>query len=98
MRRSRTIISVLGSAIVLFAAACQHDGRSLRPANPDQKASIYTPTTTTTEVPSTFPSQQDPTLTLLPSDGLGASVGQGSTTDDSPAAGVQFTVVLPWSD
>jgi hypothetical protein len=37
-------------------------------------------------------------LTLLPSDGVGASVGQGSTTAGSPADGVQFTVVLPWSD
>lgn len=49
MRRSRITFVALCCAFALIAlAGCKHDGRTLRPADPSQTASVYTPSTTTT--------------------------------------------------
>lgn len=48
MRRSRITFLALGCTSALIGlAACKHDGRTLRPADPSQTASVYTPSTTT---------------------------------------------------
>jgi Raf kinase inhibitor-like YbhB/YbcL family protein len=38
------------ACVLIALAACQHDGRTLRPADPSQNASVFTPSTTTTIV------------------------------------------------
>jgi Raf kinase inhibitor-like YbhB/YbcL family protein len=47
--------SLLGCSVLTAAvlAGCNSDGRTLRPADPTQNQSVYTPTTTTTLVPDT---------------------------------------------
>lgn len=49
VRLQRILISTVGCVLALSAfSACQSDGRTLRPANPSQNASVFTPSTTTT--------------------------------------------------
>ena len=49
MRLQRILISTVGCVLALSAiSACQSDGRTLRPANPSQNASVFTASTTTT--------------------------------------------------
>ena len=56
MRRSRSTCLLLGcSALAIVGlAACNSDGRTLRPAGPGQNQSVYTPTTTTSPAGDAF--------------------------------------------
>jgi hypothetical protein len=71
------------------AAACRHDGRTLRPAKPDQTQSISTLGTTTT---------------VAPLDGGFLDTTSPSTADTADSASTlplgdeQLSVVAPWDD
>lgn len=84
MRRITLLTAALVGAMV--AASCQHDGRTLRPARPDQTASISTTAAPTT----TFPSfDTAPTLDLGDD-----TAGTGLTLPaDAP-----LVVTAPWRD
>ncbi len=89
---ARPIVAVLGSVLLISAAlaACNSDGRTLRPADPSQNQSVYTPTTTTVPTTSidsaagTKGSQLDPLAT--------------STTTAGTDAASSLTLQLPWAD
>ncbi len=49
--RPRSVLSLLLSSSALALSACSNDGRTLRPAAPDQTQSIVDPTTTASVVP-----------------------------------------------
>jgi len=84
---ARTVFAVLGCAAILAAvlAACNSDGRTLRPAKPSQTQSVYTPTTTT--VPAT-------TVTSIDN----SKIGTISTSTTLPSTTVPFTLQLPFGD
>lgn len=76
IRRTFALLAV-ASAVALGAAACDtNDGRQLRPAGPDQTASMVNPTTTSST-----------TVAVNPSDvgaGPGEGVGEGGLTLRAP--------------
>ena len=84
---ARTVFAVIGCTAILAAvlAACNSDGRTLRPAKPTQTQSVYTPTTTT--VPAT-------TVTSIDNSKIG-TIGTSTTL---ASATVPFTLQLPFGE
>lgn len=70
VRLQRILISTVGCVLALSAfSACQSDGRTLRPANPSQNASVFTASTTTTVIDdSVQPSGSDESSAELPAE------------------------------
>lgn len=70
VRLQRILISCVGCVLALSAfSACRSDGRTLRPANPSQNASVFTASTTTTLVDDSLqPSGSDESSADLPAE------------------------------
>jgi Raf kinase inhibitor-like YbhB/YbcL family protein len=81
------VFAVLGCTAILAAglAACNSDGRTLRPAKPTQTQSVYTPTTTT--VPPT-------TVTSIDN----SKIGTLGTSTTLASATIPFTLQLPFTE
>lgn len=73
---------------MVAAAGCNHDGRSLRPARPDQNVTISTTAAPTTVLPPDFGTASDGSV--------GAGVTPSASESGVPLEGV--TVVAPWRD
>ncbi|MFT3855823.1 MAG: YbhB/YbcL family Raf kinase inhibitor-like protein [Ilumatobacteraceae bacterium] len=96
MRRTGAI-SLTCLALAVVAGGCNHDGRTLRPAGPDQNASISTTAAPTTTLGGDFSSIDGGGLSTTSPNGsattttsAGAPV-DGATVDDG-------TVTAPWRD
>ncbi|MEI7618847.1 MAG: YbhB/YbcL family Raf kinase inhibitor-like protein [Actinomycetota bacterium] len=70
MRLQRILISSVGCVLALSAfSACRSDGRTLRPADPSQNASVFTASTTTTVLDDTLqPAASDESSAELPAE------------------------------
>jgi Raf kinase inhibitor-like YbhB/YbcL family protein len=106
--RAAFIVSV--AALVPLATACNHDGRTLRPARPDQVGSVSTlaPVTEPTDgisnaVLSTGPSESSPAVSPTGEPGatdvaLYASFADGATIDArNTCQGANVSPTLTWS-
>ena len=83
-RRGLALLALLAPVAL---GACRHDGRALRPADPSQNASVFTPSTTTTIVgDSTQPVVTEVTRVTEVADTAVAG------------AGASFVLHTPWTD
>ena len=84
MRLQRILISTVGCVLALSAiSACRSDGRTLRPANPSQNASVFTASTTTTLIDDSLqPSDSDESSEDLPTEDFELHTGAVVTDGD----------------
>ena len=84
VRLQRILISTVGCVLALSAiSACQSDGRTLRPANPSQNASVFTASTTTTLIDDSLqPSDSDESSEDLPTEDFELHTGAVVTDGD----------------
>lgn len=98
--RRRGGVALALAGVVALAAACSHDGRTMRDPSPDQNLSIIT---TTTVAASVDDGSFDSALPSLPIDSTPAPTEPSTTVttssavvDSGPISG--FTITAPWPD
>jgi Raf kinase inhibitor-like YbhB/YbcL family protein len=91
--RRTGVISLTCIAAALIGAGCNHDGRTLRPARPDQNQTI-----STTAAPTTTPFGTDVVGGGFSSTSLGGVLATSSTTIGDGVASAAASVLAPWRD
>ncbi|MEO7397632.1 MAG: YbhB/YbcL family Raf kinase inhibitor-like protein, partial [Ilumatobacteraceae bacterium] len=94
-RATSTCLLFVGLSVPFGVAACNSDGRTLRPAGPDQTASVYTTTTTTTAI---APDLDDIAPTNIDATTVLPSVSTNIEDPALDATDLAFVLNVPWED
>lgn len=85
--------------LLMAAASCRHDGRTLRPAQPDQDATVSTYIVTTTTMAFVDPDAVDTALAASTTIGAGASTAPPTTSAGGvtlPPTDSDLIATAPW--